>query len=69
MEPEQENASGAHNAGARPFDTSPRMVAFAIVDDEVEPMWLNLPIGPFTIIVAVTTIINIDAGPPSSELV
>ena len=42
---------------------------FAIVDDEVEQMWLDLPIGTFAIIVAVTTIINIDAGPPSSELV
>lgn len=38
-----------------------------IVDDEVEQMWLDLPIGAFAIIVAVTTIITIDAGSPSSE--
>ena len=42
---------------------------FAIVDDDVEQMWLDLPIGTFAIIVAMTTIITIDAGPPSSELV
>src|SRR5215469_18673103 len=35
-------------------------------EDEVEQLWLDWSISTVTIIMAVTTIITIDAGPPSS---